>query len=171
MRLWVSYGGQSDRSVDLTKANHPRFQAANSHGKPIWQVYARILPAGQLSSSHLSRIEPASTVHFWSMCIGAIAASLLLPWGWSTVDSGFMWLLMVALGAIGAVSHFLLALAYQRAPATDVVPYLYSQVGFAVLFGWIVFSELPGTLSGAGIVLIILSGLGNAWQLRQRQRT
>ena len=66
--------------------------------------------------------------------------------------------------------YFLLALAYQRAPATEVVPYMYSQVGFAVLFGWIVFGELPGTLAGAGIVLIILSGLGNAWQMRQRQR-
>jgi drug/metabolite transporter (DMT)-like permease len=124
--------------------------------------------AYQLSSSHLSRTEPASTVHFLSMCIGAIAASLLLPWGWSTFDSSFMWLLMVAMGAMGAVSHFLLALAYQRAPATEVVPYMYSQVGFAVLFGWIVFGELPGTLAGAGIVLIILSGLVNAWQLRLR---
>ena len=48
------------------------------------------------------------------------------------------------------------SVAYQRAPATEVVPYLYSQVGFAVLFGWIVFGELPG--------------LGNAWQLRLRER-
>ena len=133
---------------------------------PLACVVASV--AYQLSSSHLSRTEPASTVHFLSMCIGAIAASLLLPWGWSTVDSGFMWLLMVAMGAMGAVSHFLLALAYQRAPATEVVPYMYSQVGFAVLFGWIVFGELPGTLAGAGIVLIILSGLVNAWQLRLR---
>ena len=83
-------------------------------------------------------------------------ASLLLPWGWSAVDSGFMWLLMVAMGAMGAVSHFLLALAYQRAPATEVVPYMHSQVGSAVLFGWIVFGELPATLAGTGIVLIIL---------------
>jgi hypothetical protein len=135
---------------------------------PLACVVASV--AYQLSSSHLSRTEPASTVHFLSMCSGAIAASLLLPWGWSTVDSGFMWLLMVALGVLGAVSHFLLALAYQRAPASQVVPYMYSQVGFAVLFGWIVFSELPGTLAGTGIALIILSGLGNAWQLRLRQR-
>lgn len=133
---------------------------------PLACVVASV--AYQLSSSHLSSTEPASKVHFWSMCIGAIAASLLLPWGWSTVDSGFMWMLMVATGAMGAVSHFLLALAYQRAPATEVVPYMYSQVGFAVLFGWMVFGELPGTLAGAGIVLIILSGLVNAWQLRLR---
>ena len=34
--------------MDLTKANQPRFQATDSDGKPMWQVYARILPAGQL---------------------------------------------------------------------------------------------------------------------------
>ena len=32
--------------MDLTKANQPRFQATDSDGKPMWQVYARILPAG-----------------------------------------------------------------------------------------------------------------------------
>ena len=31
--------------MDLTKANQPRFQATDSDGKPMWQVYARILPA------------------------------------------------------------------------------------------------------------------------------
>lgn len=142
----------------------PRFGCSTLF--PLACVVASV--AYQLTSSHLSRTEPASTVHFLSMCSGAIIACLLLPWGWSTVDSGFMWLLMVAMGAIGAISHFLLALAYQRAPATVVVPYMYSQVGFAVLFGWIVFAELPGALAGTGIVLIILSGLGNAWQLRLR---
>ena len=29
-----------------TKANQPRFQATNSDKKPMWQVFARILPAG-----------------------------------------------------------------------------------------------------------------------------
>ena len=144
----------------------PRFGWATAF--PLGCVVASV--AYQLTSSHLSRTEPASTVHFLSMWSGAIVACLLLPWGWSNVGSGFLWLLMVAMGAIGAVSHFLLALAYQRAPATVVVPYMYSQVGFAVLFGWLVFGELPGTLATAGIVLVILSGLGNAWQLRLRHR-
>ena len=32
--------------MDLTKANHPRFKATDSDKKAMWQVFARILPAG-----------------------------------------------------------------------------------------------------------------------------
>jgi hypothetical protein len=32
--------------VDLIKANQPRFQATDSDKKAMWQVFARILPAG-----------------------------------------------------------------------------------------------------------------------------
>ena len=126
--------------------------------------------AYQLLSSHLGRTEPVGTVHFYSMWSGAIVACLLLPWGWAAVPSVSLWLLMVAMGAIGALSHFLLAMAYQRAPATVVVPYMYAQVGFAVLFGWMVFGDLPGVSAALGIVLITLAGLVNAAQLRLRER-
>jgi drug/metabolite transporter (DMT)-like permease len=37
----------------------------------------------------------------------------------------------------------LLILAYQRAPAATLTPYLYAQIGFAMLGGWIVFSHVP----------------------------
>ena len=40
--------------MDLTKANQPRFQATDSDGKPMWQVYARILPAGLQEMAHLA---------------------------------------------------------------------------------------------------------------------
>ena len=51
---------------------------------PLACVVASV--AYQLSSSHLSRTEPASTVHFLSMCIGAIAASLLIVFALSIDD-------------------------------------------------------------------------------------
>lgn len=126
--------------------------------------------AYQMLSSHLGRLDPPTTVHFYGMWVGAIAVTLVLPWSWSPPGSVNLWLLMGAMGLLGALGHFLLALAYQRASATVVVPYMYSQVGFAVLFGWLVFGDLPGTAAALGILLVTLSGLGNAWQLRLRAR-
>ena len=122
----------------------------------------------QLLSSHLGKTENPATVHVLSMWTGAIVSTLLLPWGWSAVPSVWLWSLLLMMGAVGAISHFLLVLAYQRAPATMVVPYMYSQVGFAVLFGWLVFGEFPGPWAAAGIGLVVLSGLGNVWQMRLR---
>ncbi len=78
--------------------------------------------------------------------------------------------LMVALGLIGAISHFLIALAYQRAPATVVVPYIYTQVGFAVVLGWLMLGDFPDPGSLGGIARVILSGIGNVWPLRLRAR-
>ena len=122
----------------------------------------------QMLSSHLGKTENPATVHFYSMWTGALVGTLLLPWGWSTGHSPWVWFLMLMMGATGAIGHFLLVLAYQRAPATVVVPYMYSQVGFAVVFGWMVFGDLPGQWVAVGIGLVILSGVGNAWQLRRK---
>ncbi len=124
----------------------------------------------QLLSSHLGKTEQPATVHFYSMWIGAMVGTVLLPWGWSAVDSVWSWWLMFAMGVVGASSHFLLVLAYQRAPASVVVPYMYTQVAFAIVFGWIVFDDLPGRWATAGITLVILSGMGNVWQMRLRLR-
>jgi len=141
-------------------------------------TWATLLPLGcmtasvgyQLLSGHLGKTEHPAAVHFSSMWVGAIVSAALLPWGWTSVQSPWLWTLMLLMGLVGAISHFLLALAYQRAPATVVVPYIYSQVGFAVLFGWLAFGDLPALITVGGIALVILSGIGNIWLLRRRAR-
>lgn len=138
--------------------------------------WATLLPLGcvaattgyQLLSGHLGRTEQPAAVHFSSMWVGAIASCLLLPWNWTTVHSGVLWASMLAMGLFGALGHFLLTLAYQRASASVVALYTYSQVGFAVLLGWLVFAALPDAWSFVGIALIVLSGIANGWLLRRR---
>lgn len=69
-----------------------------------------------------------------------------------------------------ALGHFVLALAYQRAPATTLMPYLYCHVGFAVLGGWLVFARVPDRWAWAGIALIAASGVRGAWRTARLQR-
>ncbi len=47
------------------------------------------------------------------------------------------------MGFTGTVGHFMLILAYQRAPASTLTPYLYAQIAFAMLCGWVMFSQVP----------------------------
>ena len=47
------------------------------------------------------------------------------------------------MGFMGTVGHFFLILAYQRAPASTLTPYLYAQIAFAMLGGWLMFSHVP----------------------------
>jgi drug/metabolite transporter (DMT)-like permease len=117
----------------------------------------------QLLTSRLGRTELPAATHFHSVWIGAGVASLLLPFSWTVVESPLLWLLMLMMGALGAVGHFLLAVAFQRAPAASLMPYAYGQVGFAVLGGWLIFSHMPDQWSMLGIALIVAAGVANAW--------
>lgn len=47
------------------------------------------------------------------------------------------------MGMLASIGHFLLILAYGRTPAATLTPYLYTQIGFAVLGGWVVSSICP----------------------------
>jgi len=123
----------------------------------------------QLVSSRLGRLESASSTHLFTVWLCALLAALLLPWTWSAVDSVLAWWALVSMGAASAIGHFLLAQAYRRAPASTLMPCMYLQIGFAVLFGWWIFDHVPDHWSWAGIVLIAVCGMANVWLIARRQ--
>ena len=57
-----------------------------------------------------------------------------------------------------------LILAYQRAPASTLSPYLYTQIAFAMAFGWLAFGHVPGAIELTGIALIVLCGALSGWR-------
>jgi drug/metabolite transporter (DMT)-like permease len=73
------------------------------------------------------------------------------------------------MGLMGTVGHIFLILAYQRAPAATLTPYLYAQIAFAMLGGWLVFSHVPDGWSVVGIAMIAVCGAAGAW-LTVRER-
>jgi drug/metabolite transporter (DMT)-like permease len=73
------------------------------------------------------------------------------------------------MGLTATVGHFMLILAYYRAPAATLTPYLYSQIAFAMVGGALVFSHVPDHLSLAGIGMIAFCGAAGAW-LTVRER-
>jgi len=125
--------------------------------------------AFQLLTGRLARLDSAATTHFFSGWTGALLVSLALPLIWTSVESPWLWLMMATMGLLAATGHFLLAQAYQHAPASTLMPYLYCQLGFAVLGGWLAFSHLPDGWTLAGIALIAACGIGSAWFTARRR--
>ena len=123
----------------------------------------------QVLTSQLARTEDPVTMHLYTGWTGAIVAALTLPFFWTPLPHGWLWLLLGLMGLAGTVGHFLLILAYQRAPASTLTPYLYAQIAFAMLAGWIVFAHVPDGWSVAGMALIAACGAGGAW-LTVRER-
>ena len=93
--------------------------------------------------------------------------SLPLFWTWRLAPALRGVLL---LGIFGTLGHFLLLLAYVHTPATQVMPFLYAQIAFAVLGGWWVFAHAPDAVSLAGIVLIAVSGAAGTWLAAREKR-
>lgn len=117
----------------------------------------------QVLTSKLARTEDPMTMHLYTGWVGALLSSLALPFVWTTLESGTLWAGLCLMGLMGTVGHFLLILAYQRAPAATLTPYLYAQIGFAMLGGWLVFAHVPDRWSLAGIALVAVCGAAGAW--------
>jgi drug/metabolite transporter (DMT)-like permease len=120
----------------------------------------------QILTSKLVRTEHPAGVHFYSGLCGLLVCSLWLPMAWTEVPNAWLWLSMVMIGVFGSIGHYLLILAYQRAPASRITVYLYSQIGFATLAGWVAFGHTPDQWTLLGVALIAGCGIYGLRKLR-----
>jgi drug/metabolite transporter (DMT)-like permease len=140
---------------------------------------AMLLPLGlvvcnswfQVLTSKLAKTEDPVTMHLYTGWSGTLLASLALPLVWTSLPDWSSWAWLALMGLMGTVGHFMLILAYKRAPAATLTPYLYAQIGFAMLGGWLVFSHIPDQLSLVGMLMITFCGAAGAWLAVRESRT
>ena len=70
-------------------------------------------------------------------------ATPLLPWFLQSVPPGPLWLAVAAMGLCSGVGHLILLQAYTYATPSVISPFLYSQIGFAMVVGWLLFGQVP----------------------------
>ena len=83
-------------------------------------------------------------------------AFLVRPW---SMENHLDLMIMVALGANAALGFYCLNKAYLSAPASTVAPFEYTYIIWAVLFGYLFWSEIPSLSTLAGISLLISGNL------------
>lgn len=123
-----------------------------------------------LTSKLASEQEDPITTHVLTGWTGTLLASLLLPFIWVTPPDWLAWLRLVLMGVMATLGHFFLILAYGRAPAATLTPYMYVQIGFAVAGGWVVFSHIPDQWTLIGMGLVALCGALGAWLTLRESR-
>jgi hypothetical protein len=116
----------------------------------------------QILTSFMTRTHNPLSMHFFTGWIGTAFASCLVFGAWSTDVTFFEFGLLILIGLFSTLGHYLLILAYARAPASAITPFLYSSVAFATLLGWLIFQHVPDALASTGIALIVLCGVGSA---------
>lgn len=111
----------------------------------------------------MARLDPPTTTQLYTTWLPVLASAPLVPWVWQSVPNGQVWLAVAIMGACSGIGHLLLLQAYTHATPSVVSPFLYSQIGFAMLMGWLFFGQVPDALSLAGIAVIFACGMVSIW--------
>ena len=101
----------------------------------------------------------SATVLVTTQTVAALAFGIVVaPIGWVTPTPGDFALLAL-LGMVAMVAHVCVNQSLVLAPASTVVPYQYTTIVWAVLFGYLVFGDVPDAYMIAGAAIIIAAGL------------
>ena len=102
--------------------------------------------------------ETTLAMLFYLACVGTAITTAYLPFVWQPV-AALDWLPMAAMGALGGLGHLILIRALTVAPASLLAPFVYSQIVWALVLGYLVFGDLPDTWMLMGGAVIVASGL------------
>lgn len=112
----------------------------------------------QLCTRRFGRADHPLTSLFYAGLAGALVSSAVVPAFWTPIALGDL-PLFLAVGILGAVSQFGLILSMRFAPASLVSPFLYIQIVWASLSGYVFFADVPRLETYLGAILIIAAGI------------
>jgi drug/metabolite transporter (DMT)-like permease len=114
---------------------------------------------------HRAMRDPLSQIVLFQNLGPALLLAVPVLWVWTPVT----WrdgMLFALLGTLGVAAHAMLAHAFARIEAARLAPVGYVTLVWGVIFGLVLFAELPGLATLAGAVLIVLGTV-----LTQRRRS
>jgi drug/metabolite transporter (DMT)-like permease len=129
-------------------------------------AWAALFPLGtalffalyQVLTRLVSRDDDPLVTLAWTILVGLAATSPVLTVRWQPA-TGPDWLLMALSGLLFGAGQLLLIRAFALAPAAVLTPFTYAQIVAAVLFGVVVFGDVPDAWTLAGTAVVILAGV------------
>jgi uncharacterized membrane protein len=94
------------------------------------------------------------------------AAVVIAPFGlaqWKDPADALTWAVIGLAGLCGGLGHYFVAQAHRYATAATLGPFLYQQILYMTLLGWLVFAQVPDALVIAGAAVVVASGLYLLW--------
>lgn len=134
------------------------------------------LTAYSLVTSHLATRESAYTTQFYSGVTASVATlpPLILQAGSIAREIDVLpitsLVLMAAIAMFSTLGHLLLAMAFGRMRAAALMPFTYTQIGFAAVLSWVVFQHAPDFWAWIGMIMIAACG-GTTALLNLREST
>ncbi|WP_293856315.1 DMT family transporter [uncultured Alsobacter sp.] len=107
----------------------------------------------------LSTHDSSATTLVYSGFVGVALLTPILPFLWQQPASTTTWLFMASMGIYAALGHYLLIVAYKKAPAAVVAPFIYTQLLWMNVLGYLVFGDVPDRYTLLGGLVVAGSGL------------
>ena len=122
-------------------------------------VNAVLYAAFMMMTRRLAAYDSPETIQYLPAVGAAIGLTPFALAAWQSPSGWLEWTVACLLGVLGGCGHYLLALAHRYAPASVIAPFLYQQVIYMALFGYLVFGDVPGPAVWLGATIVIGSGL------------
>lgn len=137
-------------------------QPGGSHIPPLGALVglssAIMISFTALQIRDMGRTEAAMTTVFWFSALSVVPIGLLLPYVASSHDA-YEWLLLAGIGILGGIGQIGITAALRLAPVATVMGMDYVALIWSTLFGWLIWSQVPGPATWIGASIIIGSGL------------
>ena len=116
-----------------------------------WSVGVILTRTTNSRDSLLTTVTYSALVGF---ALSSVAvAFIFVPMDWLDVA------MALGMGLLWGLAHLCVAVAYRSSPAAALAPFSYTQIIWATMFGYLIYSTLPDTATLVGCVLIVGGGL------------
>ncbi len=148
---------------------HISGQVASGIGVLLAVANAVLVAFTMIFIRSMSHSEPPLTIAFFFQLSCAVISGATLAFEWVTPTLE-QFVLLVTLGVLGGIGQLLMTTGYRHAAASTLANFDYAAMIWAVLLGWLVFSEIPGPEVLTGALIVVASGLFIVWRERQLGR-
>jgi drug/metabolite transporter (DMT)-like permease len=122
-----------------------------------------------MMTRRLAAYDSPETIQYLPAVGAAIGLAPFAFAAWQSPNGWLEWTVACLTGVLGGLGHYLLALAHRYAPSSVIAPFLYQQVIYMALFGYVVFGDVPSGWVWLGAAIVIGSGLYLFARERSRQ--
>ncbi len=147
--------------VDPTQASQ-----GETLGAVVVLLAAVCAALAQVFVRKLVQTETTAAIVFYFSITAILLSLLTLPWGWRVPSIGTL-AMLVAAGLLGGIGQILLTSSYRFADASLIAPFEYTSMLLAIIVGYTVFGEVPGTTMLTGAGMIVIAGILIIWRERQ----
>ena len=143
--------------VGIIIITEPGFASLN-----IYFIYPVIFCLGMsyvaITIRQLSTSEPVWLISLYFSATITLASFFTIPYGWIMPDIKDLILLM-SIGILGGAANLWLSQSYKFSEVSLVTPLKYLALVFAIIFGYIIWNEVPSTKTLIGAFLVITSSI------------